>query len=154
MIGLLASIFLFLILAFRTNRNITRNQIVHIWLFTIAFQCTFDVFVEIKYEGYWYFGKKIEWIDLLPHLFIIPPVNMMFLNWYPFKSSMYLKGFYIFLWVIGILIYESLTLLPQPFGYFNYGWWKLSYAAILDPFLFIILLLFYKFICKLEKVSS
>ncbi|MGM0921475.1 MAG: hypothetical protein ACQEWW_09670 [Bacillota bacterium] len=154
MIGLLASIFLFLTIAFRTNRNLTRNQIVHIWLFTIAFQSTFDVFVEIKYDGYWYFDKDIEWFDLLPHLFLIPPVNMMFLNWYPFKRSMYVKVFYIFFWVVGILIYESLTLLPQPFGYFNYGWWKLLYAAILDPLLFIFLLLFYKFICKLEKESG
>jgi hypothetical protein len=154
MIGLLASIFLFLTIAFRTNRNLTRNQIVHIWLFTIAFQSTFDVFVEIKYDGYWYFDKDIEWSDLLPHLFLIPPVNMMFLNWYPFKRSMYVKVFYIFFWVVGILIYESLTLLPQPFGYFNYGWWKLLYAAILDPLLFIFLLSFYKFICKLEKESG
>jgi hypothetical protein len=46
---------------------------------------------------------------------------------------------------------RSLTLLPEPWGYFHYGWWKLWHAAILDPILLLILLGFYKLICKLER---
>lgn len=50
----------------------------------------------------------------------------------------------------GILIYELITLLPAPFGYFHYGWWKLGYSAIVDPVLFFILLKYYKLLCLIE----
>jgi hypothetical protein len=52
---------------------------------------------------------------------------------------------------MAILVYEIISLLPEPWGYFHYGWWKLWHAAILDPILLLILLGFYKWICKLEK---
>lgn len=151
MLGLIIAILVFNFIAFKTKKIFTANQIVHIWLFTIAFQSAFDFYLEFKYEGYWYFGKRVEWIDLLAHTVLIPPVNMMFLNWYPFKRSIVRQTVYMILWVVIILIYELITLLPRPFGYFNYGWWEWWHAAILDPFLLLILLFFYKWIRKLEK---
>ncbi|MGI8386468.1 hypothetical protein [Robertmurraya sp. P23] len=151
MIGLIIAIILFNLIAFKTNKRLTANQIVHIWVFTIAFQVGFDLFVEFKYHGYWYFNKGIDWVGLLPHTVLIPPVNMMFLNWFPFKKSVWKRFIYIFFWVIGILIYESITLLPEPWGYFHYGWWKLWHAAIVDPVLLLILLGYYNWVRKLES---
>ncbi|MDQ0246342.1 hypothetical protein J2S09_003946 [Bacillus fengqiuensis] len=151
MIGLLIAIITFNLIAFKTNKRLTANQIVHIWTFTVAFQLLFDSIVEFKYHAYWYFDKKVDWRGVLPHTLLIPPVNMMFLNWYPFKGNMIKKSFYITVWVIAILLYEGVTLLPEPWGYFHYGWWNLWHAAAVDPILFLILLGYYKWICKLEN---
>ncbi|MFS0636032.1 hypothetical protein AB1K84_09005 [Mesobacillus foraminis] len=47
--------------------------------------------------------------------------------------------------------YELLPLLPEPWGYFHYGWWNLWSAAVLDPLLFYILIKFYRCIRSLEE---
>ncbi len=153
MIGLLIAIGTFNLLAFSTNKRLTGNQILHIWLFTISSQLLFDLFVEFKYHAYWYFDKEIEWSGILPHCILIPPVNMIFLNWYPYKKAWFKQLCYLISFVIAILVYEVITLLPEPWGFFHYGWWKLWHAAILDPILLLILLGFYKWICNLEKTS-
>lgn len=153
MIGLILAVVIFNFIAFKTNKTLTANQIVHIWAFTIALQTTFDMYIECKYHGYWYFDKEIEWVGLLPHLVLLPPVNLIFLNWYPYKAKMFKQILYFFVFVMLILIYEMVALLPEPWGYFHYGWWKLWHAAIIDPILLIILLKYYKWICRLEKRS-
>nr|WP_066053519.1 hypothetical protein [Robertmurraya korlensis] len=154
MIGLAVAIILFNFVAFRTNRRLKPNRIVHIWIFTIAFQQLFDTIIELKYYGYWYFDKEVDWAGLIPHLILIPPVNMMFLNWYPFSKKILNQATYIFIWVIAILLYEAITLLPRPWGYFQYGWWNLWLSAALDPILLLILLQYYKWICKVEIMSK
>jgi hypothetical protein len=151
MVGLIIAIIIFNFIAFKTNKRLTSNQIFHIWTFTIAFQCIFDVMVEFKYHGYWYFDKGIEWIGILPHTVVVPPVNMMFLNWYPFNNKMKKQFTYILLFVIAMIIYEAITLLPEPWGYFHNGWWKLWHSAIIDPILLLILLGYYKLVYKAEK---
>ncbi|MDD1515305.1 hypothetical protein [Priestia megaterium] len=151
MVGLIIAIILFNLIAFTSRKKLTLNQVLHIWTFTIAFQQTFDLLVEYKYEGYWYFDKEVDWTGLLAHTVLLPPVNMMFLNWYPFKKGFSHKFSYIAIWVIAIILYETITLLPEPWGYFHYGWWKLWHAAITDPILFLILLGYYKWICKAER---
>jgi len=150
MIGLTIAIIVFNFIAFKMNKRLTANQIVHLWLFTIAFQSSFDVYVDLKYHGYWYFTDGADWKGLLVHTVLLPPVNMMFLNWYPFKRGYTRQVCYFIFWLIAILLYEMLTLLPAPWGYFHYGWWNLWHSAILNPVLLLILLCFYKWVCKLE----
>jgi hypothetical protein len=154
MIGLLIAVIIFNVIAFKTNKKLTGNQIVHIWVFTIAFQVTFDILVEFKYHGYWYFEKGIDWVGLIPHTVLVPPVNIFFLNWYPHKGIFSKKLFFLVIFLIAILLYEMVTLLPAPWGYFHYGWWKLWHAAIINPILLIILLGYYKWICHLEKKAA
>ena len=154
MIGLIVAIITFNFIAFISNKKLSKSQIVNIWMFTIAFQQTFDIFVEFKYHGYWYFEKGIEWKGLLPHLFIVPPVNLMFLNWYPSKKKPIIRLIYFVIFVGFILLYEAVTLIREPWGYFHDGWWKLWLSAIVDPILLLVLLLYYKWICKLENNSA
>jgi hypothetical protein len=154
MIGLLIAIFLFNYIAFKTNKTLTPNYIVHIWTFTIVLQTLFDTFMEFKFHGYWYFKKAIEWQDVLPHVLLVPPVNMMFLNWYPFNAKFSKRLVYIIVFVCAILLYELITLLPEPWGYFHYGWWKLWHAALIDPILLLILLCYYKWICRIERIRE
>lgn len=151
MIGLFISVILFNIIAFKTTK-LNKNQIIHIWLFTIVLQVCFDVIIDFKFSGYWYFKKdEIEWVGLIPHILLVPPVNIMFLNWYPFTRGVMKRLIFIVIWVISILIYECITLLPEPWGYFRYGWWSIWHSAIMDPILLFILLKYYKYICKVEK---
>ncbi|BFT69461.1 hypothetical protein [Paenibacillus sp. P36] len=151
MIILFLSIVSFNVIAFKCNTVLNVNKIIHIWMFTIAFQFLFDLLIEFKFEGYWYFSKgEIDWLGFLVRTVLVPPVNMMCINFYPLKGKSREKIYYIAFWSAGILIYELVTLLPAPFGYFHYGWWKLGYSAIVDPVLFFILLMYYKLICIIE----
>jgi hypothetical protein len=151
MIGLLIAIVIFNFIAFKSNKRLTMNQIVHIWTFTIAFQAVFDVFIEFKYHAYWYFEKEIDWAGLMPHLFLVPAANLIFLNFYPFNTNRIKQAIFILFFTVVILLYEMVTLLPKPWGYFHYGWWELWHAAMLDPILLLILLGYYKWILKIER---
>lgn len=151
MIGLIIAVFLFNIIAFKTNKQLTKNQIVHIWSFTIILQGLADLYIDHKYQGYWYFTKDVDWASLPTLTILLPPINMMFLNWYPFNSPLLKRILYYIYWLVFMLIYEVIALLPEPWGYFNYGWWKLKYSFLVDPILLVILLNYYKWICKIEK---
>ncbi|MDY0395449.1 hypothetical protein ACFSMW_10570 [Virgibacillus halophilus] len=151
MIGILIAIFVFNLIAFAKNKRLTKNQMIHVWTFTIVFQMVVDYIIDIKYHGYWYFDKAPEWRDLLAVTVLIPPVNMIFLNWYPFDKGIYKRVLYLAIWVLAITFYELVALLPEPWGYFNYGWWHTWYSAIVNPFLLISVILYYKWIKKIEN---
>ncbi|GKU82998.1 hypothetical protein [Niallia sp. NCCP-28] len=144
MIGLFLSIIIFNMAAFRINAHLSKKQIAHIWMFTVAFQTVVDVMIDLKYGGYWYFSKDIDWLSLLAVTVLLPPVNMVFLNWYPLNASIKKKIVYFFYWEIFMVGYELLTLLPEPWGYFHYGWWNWWYSALCNPVLLSILLKYYK----------
>ena len=151
MIGLIIAIIAVNFTVFKINKLLTKTQILNIWTFTMSFQTGFDIFVSVKYHGYWYFERDtIEWSDILPHLLLVPAVNIIFLNGYPFGKSLMKQLLYFAFWTIGILIYEIIALVPEPWGYFRYGWWNLWYSVILDPILLFILLSYYKLICKFD----
>jgi hypothetical protein len=154
MIGLIVSIIIFNLIAFKTNKRLTPSQIVQIWTFTISFQLLFDLIVEFKYHSYWYFDKGVNWIGLVPRTILIPPVNIIFLNLYPFGKSLLKRVMYVFAFVIFILLYELATLLPEPWGYFHYGWWKIEYSAIVDFIILYCLLEFYKWIRWLDTKAA
>lgn len=78
MLGLMIAIILYNSLAFLTNKRHTKNQIVHIWTFTIALQVIVDMYLSVEYLGYWYFTKDATLADLLVLIFVIPPVNRCF----------------------------------------------------------------------------
>jgi hypothetical protein len=151
MLGLILSIIVFNLVAFVKNKHLTLNQIIHIWTFTIAFQMSVDIFIEFKYMGYWYFSKKIDYFGQLAHSLLLPPVNMMFLNWYPFSKKLRSRLLYFMYWEMGLLLYELITLLPEPFGFFHYGWWNIGNSAFLNPILLLVLLNFYKWIYRIEN---
>jgi hypothetical protein len=153
MIGLIIAVIVFNLIAFKTNKRLTNNQIVHIWTFTNFLQILVDGYVDQKFHGYWYFTKNVDWKSLPAVTMLVPPVNMIFLNWYPFNATLLKRVFYYICWLLFMLIYEVITLLPEPWGFFNYGWWNLGYSALVDPFLLILMLSYYKWICKIVKIN-
>ncbi|WP_085524308.1 hypothetical protein [Tuberibacillus sp. Marseille-P3662] len=148
MIGLIIATLVFNFIAFKTNKRLSSIQIAHIWVFTIALQQSFDIYVDVKYHGYWYFSNGVDWRAIPAHLALLPPVNMMIINGFPFNSSVLKKVRYLILWEIALLTYESITLLPSPWGYFHYGWWNMWHSVFVNPILLIILLLYYKWISR------
>jgi hypothetical protein len=150
MIGLLIAVLVVNVIAFSTNKRLTPNQIVHIWMFTIAFQMNFDFYVDMEYHGYWYFTQNADLKELPTNIALVPPVNMIFLNFYPFEKSKIKQVHFFILFLIGILIYEAIALLPEPWGYFHFGWWNLVYSVFSDPLLLLILLGYYKWIRRIE----
>nr|WP_106782868.1 hypothetical protein [Lysinibacillus timonensis] len=151
MIGLIIAIFIFNIVAFKTNKRLTTNQIIHIWTFTMILQLITDIYLDLKYHGYWYFYLEPDWLSLPAVTVLTPPVNILFLNWYPFHASFFKRLFFVLGWSILVLTYEAITLLPEPWGYFHYGWWKIWYSALCYPVLLMMVLFYYKWICKIEK---
>jgi hypothetical protein len=150
MIGLLLAVALFNTIAHLTTKRLTKNQIIHIWTFTVAIQVLVDGYLCKKYHAYWYFSGSLEWKTLLPLTVLIPPVNIIFLNSYPLGKSFVKQLLYILLWDLVITAYELIALLPQPWGYFNYGWWRISYSFLVYPFLLWIVAVYYKWIRKIE----
>ncbi|MFP3919259.1 hypothetical protein U5N28_15770 [Lysinibacillus telephonicus] len=153
MFGLIISVILFNTAAIITVKRFTKSQIVHIWTFTMILQFFVDLYLGYKYQAYWYFNKEIEWSSLPALTLLGPPVILLFLNRFPFQTSLLKRFLYIILWSIVLIIYEALASLPEPWGFFNYGWWKLAYSAPIYPFLLIIALSYYKWICSLEKTN-
>ncbi|PKG23446.1 hypothetical protein [Niallia nealsonii] len=151
MIGLLIVVALFNFLAIKLNKRLNANRVLHIWMFTSTFQLLFDMFVDFKYLGYWYFTKEIDWISILYIIFLVQPVNIIFLNYYPFKKKIHSRVIFILGFNVLILLYEKIALLPEPWGYFHYGWWKIWYSAIINPILLISLILYYHYIVYLEQ---
>ena len=150
MLGLIIAIIIVNLIAFSTNKRLSINQIVHIWMFTIAFQMNFDFYVDLEHHGYWYFTKNKDWKELPTNIMLVPPVNMIFLNFFPLGKDKLKQVTFFIIFLIGILIYEVIALLPEPWGYFHFGWWNLGYSAILDPILLLILLGYFKWIRWIE----
>ena len=153
MIGFIIVIILFNLFAFTTNKRLNKNQLLHIWTFTIAFQAVTETYIDFKYHGYWYFTKEINWWVLPAFTVLIPPVNIIFLNWYPFKQLFYKQMLYILCWVLAITLYELISLLPEPWGYFRHGWWRIWYSLLVNPVLLTAVLFYYKWVCNIEKQS-
>ena len=151
MVGIIVSVITFNLIALKVKKRLTRSEMLQIWLFTSLLQLMFDVFVSLKYHGYWYFSKGVDWGALLVYLCLVPPVNIIFLNLYPLKNLLWKQITFFISWNVGIVLYEVLTLLPEPWGYFHYGWWRLYHSVLLNPFLLLSLLGFYKLIGRLEQ---
>ena len=109
MILQIASVAVFNLILYKTIKGISANKIVHIWVFTIAFQLFFDIFIDLKYKGYWYFTQGIDWVALPAYTILIPPINLMFINWYPFNGSFMKKVSYFLIWEIFLLTYEAIA---------------------------------------------
>jgi hypothetical protein len=78
MIGPLIAVLVVNVIAFSTNNRLTPNQIVHIWMFSIAFQMNFDFYVDMEYHVYWYFTQNADLKELPTNIALVTPVNMIF----------------------------------------------------------------------------
>lgn len=92
---LYTSTIVFNVIAYKFVKEMSANKIVHIWLFTISLQLLFDTFIDLKYYGYWYLTQGIDYLAFPAYTLLIPPINVLFLEYFPFGRSVKGKALYI-----------------------------------------------------------
>lgn len=149
------SIVVFNFVVYAMKKRLSKIQILLIWEFSMILEILFDIYIDEKTHGYWYFTPGIDLTNILGYLFLIPPICVAFLNWYPLNNYTWFSRIgYIFVWLVFLISYELLARSPQPWGYFYYGWWTIFYSIVLDPILLAILILYYKVISKIERMEG
>lgn len=107
-------------------------------LFTAVLQLITDVFLDLGYDLYGYFGKGVDSLALIVIFGVYPAINILFLNFYPYKKSFVGKCIYILCWSVFSVFYEWLSIKS---GYFYHNGWNYWYSALCYPILFGILIL-------------
>lgn len=107
-----------------------------------------DIYLDAKLDLYGFFNKGIDWLYIPIFVIIYPAVNIIFLNFFPYRKPNLNKIIYILIFSILTLIIEYISSLTNVF-YHNE--WKLWHSAICYPFLYTLLLLNLKLIRRLES---
>ncbi|QDP39621.1 CBO0543 family protein [Radiobacillus deserti] len=139
---LLITIVIFNLIAFLVPKRISHIELITTTLFALYLQLFTDVFLILKYNLYGYFGEGVDWKSTLYILGIYPPINFLFLNFFPYKKKHYYKMMYILAWGVLAIGFEAIFLWS---GTFYYNEWKIWYSGILYPLLYILLVVFHRF---------
>ena len=148
MIFLVLSVIVFNLITILIPKRISRVEILTTTLFSLYLETMTNVFLDLKYDLYGYFNKGVDWEALIYILGIYAPVNIGFLNYFPYKRKILNKVIYILGWSVFAYIYELLFLWS---GTFYYNGWKYWYSIIIYPILYIILVGFYKYVHYLSR---
>lgn len=136
-------------LAYFIPKRISKVEIYATSVFAALFAILTDVYLDLKYNLYWYFSKEgIEWRWMIVLLGGKPATNILFLNFFPFQSRKFKKFIYILVWAVIVTLMELGSVYAD---ILHYGKWNIWYSAILYPFLMAILYFNYKFVSFLAK---
>ncbi|WP_010098645.1 CBO0543 family protein [Ornithinibacillus scapharcae] len=138
MVFALISAFLFTAIAYLIRKRITYVEMYTTSLFSIVFQLIVDMILEFKYNYYGYFEYGVDYLTFIVIFLIYPPLNIIYLNYFPLENSHWKKLLYIILWCAFSIGYEYLSV---RYGFFYYENWKLWYSAIIYPFVYLIITL-------------
>lgn len=138
---LIASLVTFYVIAIWIPKRISWLQIWSTSLFSLVVESMSDMTLDLKLNLFGYIAPGDQWSGFLP-IFIYPPVNTIFLNYYPYESSKFEKLVYIVGWTAFCLAYEVAALRS---GFFYYKKWKLWYSAFCYPVLLLMVLGNYRF---------
>jgi hypothetical protein len=103
-IFLILSVIVFNLVALLIPKRISGIEILTTSLFSLYLETMTNVFLDLKYDLYGYFTKGVNWESLLYILGIYAPVNIVFLNYFPYKKQLFSKAIYIF-WMVNICMY-------------------------------------------------
>lgn len=148
MLFLILTVIVFNLVAILVPKRISSIEILTTCLFSTHLQVMADVYLSVKYDLYGYFQKGADWRALIFIYGIYPAINIVFLNYFPYKKNWLQKTFYISAWSVFAVIYEVFFLWS---GTFYYNRWKLWYSAACYPILYVILSAFHKYIFNLLK---
>ena len=132
----IASVLIFNLIAYYIPKKLTKNEKYSTSLFALLYEILVNVFLDLKYNLYRYFGPGVDWLALVPIFGTYPALNIIFLNYIPFPSSAMRKMLYILGWSLFALIYEWSS---TQAGWFYCIEWKLWYSAFCYPPIFFIL---------------
>lgn len=123
------------------HKRLSPIELLTTTLFALYLQLITDVFLSLKYNLYGYFDVGVDWGALIYIFGIYPAINVIFLNYYPYKSGVIKSGLYILAWSIFAMVYETIFIWS---GTFYIEGWKQIYSLILYPILYIILMVFHR----------
>lgn len=140
----------FYALAIIMPKRISWLDIWSVTLFSLVVENMSDMVLDLKLNLFGYIAPGVQWSGFLP-VFMYPPVNAIFLNYYPFYGTKLHKLIYILGWTAFCLVYEVAALES---GYFYYVTWKLWYSALSYPLLLLAVLCNCKFTRWLHSLAT
>ncbi|MEQ2464799.1 CBO0543 family protein [Niallia sp. Sow4_A1] len=81
---------------------------------------------------------------------IYPAINVIFLNYFPYKSGLHKKIVYIFTWGVIAMVYETFFIYT---GTFYLNGWKQFYSIFTYLVLYVFLMLFHKLTVRMIERS-
>ena len=147
---LFISIIIFGLVIYFMPKRISYFEMYTTSLFSTVLQLITDIYLEFKYNFYWYFSPGVDYITLWVVFWIYPSVSIIFLNFYPTSKKFSSSVFYILGWTLFAVVYEWIAVNTS---LFHYNGWKLWYSAIIYPFLYLLLYLNWKIIRRLYRLS-
>ncbi len=147
---LFISVIIFGLVIYLMPKRISYFEMYTTSLFSTVLQLITDIYLEFKYNFYWYFSPGVDYITLWVVFWIYPSVNILFLNFYPTNKKFSTSVYYILGWTLFALVYEWVAV---NYGFFQYNGWKLWYSAIIYPFLYLLLYINWKIIRRLYRLS-
>ncbi len=127
-------------------KNLSRTEIYATSFFSLFYGKTVDELLDLKKNLYGFLGKGVDYKGVLAQIIIYPTVNLLFLNYFPFKKSVMEQGRYILGWTVFSVVFERFSSQTR---FFYYTKWKLLYSAALYPLIFLSLVANLTFLRKL-----
>ncbi|MEG6586719.1 CBO0543 family protein [Dendrosporobacter sp. 1207_IL3150] len=151
MIFLIVSILIFNVTAYFIPKRLTKLEMYSSSLFALLFAVIADKFLDLKYNLYGYFKPGLEWQTFVVAISIYPSANIIFLNYYPYRTSFLKKLVYVAGWCVFTVFFEWASIKS---GYFYYNGWTLWYSALCYPFIYLILAWNLSIIRKLKEKDA
>lgn len=151
MLVLILIVILFNGIAFFIPKRLTPIEMLTTTLFAMFLQLITDTYLDLKYDLYGYFRKGADWESFIYILGIYPAINVIFLNYFPYKEGVKTKIIYVFIWGVIAMVYETIFIWS---GTFYLNGWKQIYSVFTYPVLYVILMLFHQFSVKMIEKST
>jgi len=150
MLHLIISVILYNLVAWFIPKRITRDEMLTTSLFALQLEAEIDIYLDLKYHLYGYFGFGPDWLALVPIYGIFPAANIIYLNYYPYTGTSLRKAVYIGAWSIFSAVYEWSAVYA---GWFYYTGWKTWYSVLCYLVIFFLLVKFLDIVkwCKAVK---
>ncbi|MFZ3579321.1 CBO0543 family protein [Virgibacillus sp. DJP39] len=145
---LIISIFAFTLAVKVAKKRLPLNELYAVSLFSILLGFVTDITFDLKYNFYGYFEPGVQFAGFLPILFIFSTAGALYVNYFPYERSFFIKSSYIFIATIFCLLYEWLSIKS---GYFYHNEWTFWYSTLVYPLLFWLHILHLKFYRKYFK---
>lgn len=108
-----------------------------------------DMYFDLEYDLYGFFGKGANWQYILVFLFVYPGFSSLFLNYFPYERPLLLKILYIGFCSVASLLFELMSIKTGLFYYHGWKWW---YSAGFYPLLYTTMYFNLKFLRKLNTL--
>jgi len=122
------------IIIYLIPKNLKKHEIYTMSVLAILLGTTADLIFAVKYNLYILVTEDIDYSPIFVGFFIYPAFNLIILNYFPYKKSLWQKIIYIFIWTIISLLYEVISVKVD---FLHYRTWTLLYSAIVYPIVII-----------------